>query len=289
VHHNFSSLLLTLPSPSPFLLMCGRFSNAQPVYQYTASVEEQLRRRRRNQNNNDDNHEAYSQPTKTIPTNSSSSSGSTECDNSLPLHTAVSEEDYYPTHNVSPTSRVPVLRLETPVPLPLSGQREKKAEEEENNNSKNGNENGLLIECMRWGLLPAHTTAIPRGPDVLRTINARDDSVLSFQSMWTPLLQKGKRCVVFCQGFFEWQKKGDGTKIAHFVGMLDNGTARTDVNGKQKALMPMAGLYERCIIDEQEIYSFTIITTESNKQLNFLVSCLILVSSRTKQAISRDT
>jgi putative SOS response-associated peptidase YedK len=34
----------------------------------------------------------------------------------------------------------------------------------------------------------------------------------------------------------------------------------------------MAGLYERCFIDEKEVMSFTVITTESNKQLNFLVS-----------------
>jgi hypothetical protein len=89
--------------------------------------------------------------------------------------------------------------------------------------------------------------------------------------MWTPILRAGKRCVVFCQGFYEWQKKDDGAqRIAHFVGMRDAGHGRTDVKGEQRALMPMAGLWEKCSIDGEDIYSFTIITTESNHQLTFL-------------------
>ncbi|UZJ54151.1 hypothetical protein CBS101457_003471 [Exobasidium rhododendri] len=233
--------------------MCGRFSNAQPVYQYTATVENQIHRRRENEER--EGNAASSHASKT----SQGSSGNAK-DTALPFHAALSEEDYYPTHNVSPSSRVPVLRLQTPVPLPSGGASD--------DQSTKGN--GLVMECMRWGLLPAYTTSIPRGADALRTINARDDSVLSGQSMWTPLLRKGKRCVVFCQGFYEWLKKPDGSRIAHFVGMQDEGSGRTDVNGRQKALMPMAGLYEKCTIDKQEVYSFTVITTESNTQLNFL-------------------
>jgi len=242
--------------------MCGRFSNAQPAYQYTVTVREQLQRGGNHTTPREEDAPGPSQSDKA--TQSSSSSRNEDVIDALPFHTSLSEDDYYPTHNVSPTSRVPILRLDTPVALPLEGQSEEQ---------KIG-KNGLVIECMRWGLLPAHTTSIPRGPDALRTINARDDSVLSGQSMWTPLLRKGKRCVVFVQGFYEWQKKTDGTRIAHFVGMQNYGNGRTDVQGKQRALMPMAGLYERCFIDEQEVYSFSIITTESNKQLNFLVSSL---------------
>lgn len=241
--------------------MCGRYSNAQPPQRFAATVQRQVRRDRERDRsdrggNKSGNEKSSSQPNET-------SEGSKNVD-VLPIRSQLNEGDYYPTHNVAPSSRMPILRLEKPVPLPVDGA--------SSSSTTLHDSNAMVIECMRWGLLPSYTTSIPRGVDALRTINARDDSVLSGQSMWTPLLRKGKRCVVFCQGFFEWLKKPDGTRIAHFCGMLDEGEGRMDVKGKQKALMPMAGLYERCIIDEQEVYSFTVITTESNKQLNFLVS-----------------
>jgi putative SOS response-associated peptidase YedK len=256
--------------------MCGRFSNAQPVYQYTATVRRQLHDR-------DDDHgaagghenDAGSSSTLNQGKDASdgSKSSSTGTSDSFLIHTSLSEEDYYPTHNVSPSSRVPVVRLEKAVPLPLDGH-----VGESNTPSKNA----LTIECMRWGLLPSYTTSIPHGVDALRTINARDDSIMSGQGMWTPLLKKGKRCIIFCQGFFEWQKKQDGTRVAHFVGMLNEGSGRVDIKGKHRALMPMAGLYERCFIDEKEVMSFTVITTESNKQLNFLVSEKVFILSKTR-------
>lgn len=176
---------------------------------------------------------------------------------------SLAEDDYHPTHNVSPSSQVPVVHLAQPVPLPHDHHLDE--------HKSIASQNVLTIQCMRWGLLPSHTTSIPRGPDAIRTINARDDSVLSGTSMWTPLLRKGKRCVVFVQGFYEWQKKPDGSKVAHFVGMTQEGQGRKDVNGVERALMPMAGLYEKCTIDGQDVLSFTIITTNSNEQLNFLV------------------
>jgi len=231
--------------------MCGRYSNAQPHQQFTAAVRDQL----------EDQH-GHASKEKAA---SEGSSGRTA--NSQPaVLSQLKEGDYYPTHNVAPSTRAPILRLEKPVPLPLDG---KTANEDE---VTSGEDNNLVIECMRWGLLPARTQFIPHGADALRTINARDDSVMSGQSMWTPLLKKGKRCIVFCQGFYEWLKKPDGSRVAHFCGMQEEGNGRVNVQGKQKALMPMAGLYEQCTIDGQPLLSFTIITTDSNKQLNFLVS-----------------
>jgi putative SOS response-associated peptidase YedK len=249
----------SVPLAATTLKMCGRYANAQPPRQFTAAVRDRLRRRDRVQRGEDN-----AESSKAAQQEDASQSKDTHSDDADFIVSRVEEGDYHPTHNVSPSSRAPILRLEKPVPLPLDG--------EVNEVPKEGND--LIIECMRWGLLPARTTSIPHGVDALRTINARDDSVMSGQSMWTPLLKKGKRCIVFCQGFYEWLKKPDGTRIAHFCGMEDEGNGRVDVHGKQRALMPMAGLYEQCTIDGQPFLSFTIITTESNKQLNFLVSNL---------------
>jgi hypothetical protein len=78
--------------------------------------------------------------------------------------------------------------------------------------------------------------------------------------MWTTMKQR-KRCVVIAQGFYEWLKKNDGKeKIPHYVKRKDG------------RLMCMAGLWD-CVQYEgsdEKIYSYTIITTSSNKQLNFL-------------------
>jgi len=94
----------------------------------------------------------------------------------------------------------------------------------------------------------------------MKTINCRDDSLIENRGMWTTMKHK-KRCIVIAQGFYEWLKKNGGKeKIPHFIKRKD---------GK---LMCMAGLWD-CVQYEgsdEKLYTYTIITTDSNKQLNFL-------------------
>lgn len=74
-------------------------------------------------------------------------------------------------------------------------------------------------------------------------------------------MKQKKRCIVIAQGFYEWLKKNGGReKIPHFIKRKD---------GK---MMCMAGLWD-CVQYEgsdEKLYSYTIITTDSNKQLKFL-------------------
>jgi putative SOS response-associated peptidase YedK len=110
---------------------------------------------------------------------------------------------------------------------------------------------------------------------MMKTINCRDDSLIENKGMWTTMKQK-KRCIVLAQGFYEWLKKGKD-KIPHFVKRKD---------GK---LMCFAGLWD-CVQYEglapavslmnladcwsagsdEKHYTYTVITTDSNKQLKFL-------------------
>ena len=110
------------------------------------------------------------------------------------------------------------------------------------------------------GLVPFWTKRNPDYGSMLKTINCRDDSLIEPRGMWNTMKQK-KRCIVICQGFYEWLKKNGGKeKIPHF-------TKRRD--GK---LMCLAGLWD-CVEfegSEEKLYTYTIITTSSNKQLNFL-------------------
>lgn len=95
---------------------------------------------------------------------------------------------------------------------------------------------------------------------MMRTINCRDDSLIEDRGMWTTMKRK-KRCIIVAQGFFEWLKKNNGRdRIPHYI--------------KRKDGQPMllAGLWD-CVKyedSEEKLYTYTIITTDSNAQLKFL-------------------
>lgn len=111
----------------------------------------------------------------------------------------------------------------------------------------------------------------------MKTINARDDSLMENRGMWNTM-KKSKRCIVVAQGFYEWLKKNGGKeKVPHFVKRKDG------------QLMCFAGLWDcvqyeglSCEYDrpmscltlfqgsEDKHYTYTIVTTDSNKQLSFL-------------------
>ena len=116
------------------------------------------------------------------------------------------------------------------------------------------------LQSMKWGLIPFWTKRNPDYGSVMRTINARDDSLASKGGMWNSMKQR-KRCIVIAQGFYEWLKKNGGKeKIPHYV------------KRKDEQLMCFAGLWD-CVQYEgsdEKHYTYTIITTDSNKQLSFL-------------------
>ncbi|KAI9784301.1 MAG: hypothetical protein M1839_002362 [Geoglossum umbratile] len=116
------------------------------------------------------------------------------------------------------------------------------------------------LQAMKWGLIPFWTKRNPDYSTMLRTINCRDDSLAENRGMWTSMKQK-KRCIIVCQGFYEWLKKNGGKeKIPHYVKRKDG------------QLMCFAGLWD-CVQYEdstETLYTYTIITTSPNDQLKFL-------------------
>lgn len=117
------------------------------------------------------------------------------------------------------------------------------------------------LQSMRWGLIPFWTKRSPDYSSMLKTINCRADSLSTSTGMWNAIKGR-KRCIVVCQGFYEWLKNPHNPKdkTPHFVKRKD---------GK---LMCMAGLWD-CVRYEgaqNSVWSYTVITTDSNKQLNFL-------------------
>ncbi|KAI1639639.1 DUF159-domain-containing protein [Biscogniauxia mediterranea] len=142
------------------------------------------------------------------------------------------------------------------------------------------------LQSMKWGLVPFWTKRNSDYASIMKTINCRDDSLAHGHSgMWSTMKAR-KRCIVVAQGFYEWLKKGPGgrEKIPYFVKRKDG------------RLMCFAGLWDMVqyesklevthlplsllifqlwltgmdIDEEQKHYTYTIITTSSNKQLSFL-------------------
>lgn len=97
------------------------------------------------------------------------------------------------------------------------------------------------LQSMKWGLIPFWTKRQPDYGSMMRTINCRDDSLIENRGMWTTMKQR-KRCLVICQGFYEWLKKGPGGKerVPHFVRRKDGD------------LMCFAGLWD-CVKYEGKI------------------------------------
>lgn len=102
------------------------------------------------------------------------------------------------------------------------------------------------LQSMKWGLIPFWTKRQPDYGSLMRTINCRDDSLIEDRGMWTTMKRR-KRCVVICQGFYEWLKKGPGgkEKIPHFVKRKDGD------------LMCFAGLWD-CVSYEGEYLDHSI-------------------------------
>jgi len=117
------------------------------------------------------------------------------------------------------------------------------------------------LQAAKWGLIPFWTKRPPDYSSQLRTINCRDDSLIENRGMWNTMKQR-KRCIVIAEGFYEWLKKGPGgkEKVPHFVKRKDG------------ELMCFAGLYDSVRYEgsEETVWTYTVITTDSNAQLKFL-------------------
>ena len=110
---------------------------------------------------------------------------------------------------------------------------ELKTEQSGENLGQGDKEIKYRLQSMKWGLVPFWTKRSPDYGSLMRTINCRDDSLLENRGMWTSMKKK-KRCIVVCQGFYEWLKKGPSgkEKVPHFI-------KRKDGN-----LMCFAGLWD---------------------------------------------
>lgn len=89
-------------------------------------------------------------------------------------------------------------------------------------------------------------------------------------------MKKRKRCIVVCHGFYEWLKKNNGKeRIPHYVKRKDN------------KLLCLAGLWDVVKYEdsEEKNYTYSIITTDPNKQLKFLHDRMPVILNPGSEAI----
>ncbi len=188
----------------------------------------------------------------------------------MPVEEAPDDDDVRQTYNFAPGNHGLVYRADLP-DYGAGGRPHEDAQGEEATEMNRGSgvttthledpkETRYKLQSMKWGLVPFWTKRNPDYGTVMKSINARDDSLATKGGMWNTMKQK-KRCIVIAQGFYEWLKKDGGKqKLPHYT------------KRKDEQLMCFAGLWD-CVQYEgsdEKHYTYTIITTDSNRQLSFL-------------------
>lgn len=111
-----------------------------------------------------------------------------------------------------------------------------------------GEDGKPILEEMKWGLVPSWWKQDPRIG--YKLFNARGDKVFS-SGMWRGIYRK--RALVPATGYFEWTKEKNKRKFYFHPKQID--------------IFSFAGIYDVWHdIEGKELKTFTIITTEPNKE-----------------------
>ncbi|XP_012232505.2 abasic site processing protein HMCES [Linepithema humile] len=171
------------------------------------------------------------------------------------------EVNYTPSYNMGPRDVLPCV---------VSGSHFQEEEER-------------VLCPMMWGIIPPwHKGDYKKNK--LSTHNGRLESIET-SKLYSSSLQKRQRCIVVCEGFYEW-KAGANNKSPkqpyYIYAAQDKGVKADDpttwINEFSKAdgwkgfrVLKLAGIFETFKTEEGTlIYSCTIITRESNKILSWL-------------------
>ena len=138
-------------------------------------------------------------------------------------------------------------------------------------------EKGRQIKLMKWGLIPSWSKE-PKAN--YSTINARVEGIETKPAFRKPF--RTQHCLIPANGFFEWKKPElvKAPKIPYFIYL----------KGNEAPLFAMAGLYDIWRDEHgQELYSFTIITTEANELIKPLHNRMAVILPEEFESIWLDT
>ena len=142
--------------------------------------------------------------------------------------------DVLPRYNIAPTQTLPIVVREA------------------------GTSN-IALELSRWGLVPSWAKDVNIGS---KMINARAETV-AIKPAYRNLIRR-RRCIIPCDGFYEWQTKehgwdGKGPKVPMLIHHPDS------------QLFGLAGIYDKWRTPEGTwLQTYSIITVESNRDMSVL-------------------
>lgn len=164
----------------------------------------------------------------------------------------VGANSYNPSYNKGPKSYSPILLSSTNFP---------------HGTNKDISERILLP--MQWGLVPSWHKGDPKKFS-FNMINCRSDTLTEKKSFMNAL-QKGQRCVVLAEGFYEWHTS-ENKKQPYYIQLKEGITphhSTDDTTSKQ--LLTFAGIFDKHTSDEQgELYTYTIITVDASQSFKSL-------------------
>ncbi|XP_057562405.1 abasic site processing protein HMCES isoform X2 [Hippopotamus amphibius kiboko] len=172
-------------------------------------------------------------------------------------------DGYQPSYNKSPQSCSPVLLSRRHV--------EKGADSSER-----------IIAPMQWGLVPFWFKETDPSKLPFHTSNCRSDTIMEKRSFRLPL-EKGRRCVVLADGFYEWRQcPGKKKKQPYFIYFPQIKTEKSESAGAADGPedwekvwdnwrpLTMAGIFDCWQPPEGGdcLYSYTVITVDACRGLN---------------------
>lgn len=111
-----------------------------------------------------------------------------------------------------------------------------------------------IIGQLKWGLVPSWAQS---DKESFKLINARAETVADKPAFRAAF--KSRRCLIPADGFYEWQRRSDGTKQPYRIVMREEG------------LFAFAGLYEIWMDKEgNKLSTCTILTTEPNELMSVI-------------------
>lgn len=179
--------------------------------------------------------------------------------------------EYKPSYNLAPTDISPVLISAAHFD-----------DDADSTDANRGRGSDQLLVPMLWGMIPFwHNSSMDYRKHGLTTNNCRLETMLE-SKLYKHAFNKGQRCVVLCEGFYEWQTTDPkatkpAQRAAYYISMpqpsgiqIENDdTWRTSVENLR--LLRMAGLFDIWTNDKgEQIYSYSIITFESDDTLSWL-------------------
>lgn len=175
---------------------------------------------------------------------------------------------FHPSNNICPSDVTPVL---------ISG------------SHLSDKSSKRCLTPMLWGLIPRWHKGDPKKHG-LSTSNCRIEGVRNLDSkgcskLYARPLREGKRCVIICEGYYEWQTtKGMKNKQPYYIYMKQENNCKVEdtlswknivwneQNGWEgPALLKMAAVYDVWTNNSgEDIYNYSIITVEPNESMSWL-------------------